>query len=229
MVELGNLTAEAVRWWAAVLAPGEGWRSAIPHERWQLLSPWSVTKEFDNVTLFLTSSASHTHAHSPTPASFEAALQYIEAYSALHSANTQSWTALAAAVLLPLAKLDNRKVRLHLPRGLCRQPVEKAAPKASLSEDYRPHLDRLLTLSANAPGMKAVLGSVFYQPGIPANACGAWLQGTMAVLQSKELRTFTSWPACSSIEALISRISRSEGSSRAHTETSYGAPPPSSA
>jgi hypothetical protein len=26
VVELGNLTGEAARWWAAVLAPGEGWR-----------------------------------------------------------------------------------------------------------------------------------------------------------------------------------------------------------
>jgi hypothetical protein len=91
-----------------------------------------------------------------------------------------------------VAKLDNRKILLYAPRGLlCRQSAEKtaektAAPKALLfKEHYRRQFDRLLTLSANARGIKAVLGSVFYEPGIPANACGAWLQGTMAVLQSK--------------------------------------------
>jgi len=31
--------------------------------------------------------------------------------------------------------------------------------------------------------MEAILGSIFYESGIPANACGAWLQGTMALLQ----------------------------------------------
>lgn len=189
VVELGNVTDEAARWWAAVLAPGEGWRAAIPHERWRLLSPWSVTKESNSIPISLTGSLSHTNSHSATPASFKAALHYIEDYSALHNANTQSRAALAASLLLPVAKLDNRKILLHAPRGLCKQLADKTTPEALLfKEHYQPQFDRLLTLSANAPGMKAVLGSVFYEPGIPANACGAWLQGTMAVLQSKGAR-----------------------------------------
>jgi hypothetical protein len=44
VVELGKLTDEAARWWAAVLAPGEGWKVAIPYERWPLLSPWECHK-----------------------------------------------------------------------------------------------------------------------------------------------------------------------------------------
>ncbi|KAH6973782.1 hypothetical protein BKA56DRAFT_491798 [Ilyonectria sp. MPI-CAGE-AT-0026] len=114
VVELGNLTGEAARWWAAVLAPGEDWKAAIPHERWRLLSPWSVTKDFNKVEILLTGSLTYSHPHSPTPASFQTALKYI-----------------------------------------------------------------------NSRGMKDVLGSIFYESGVPANACGAWLQGTMAVLQSK--------------------------------------------
>lgn len=115
-----------------------------------------------------------------------AALQYIKDYSTFHNANTQSRAALAAALLLPAARLDNRKILLHAPRGLCRKSAEKSVPKAFLfNEHYRHQFDILLTLSINARGMKAVLGSIFYEPGIPANACGAWLQGTMAVLQSK--------------------------------------------
>lgn len=68
VVDLGNLTGEAARWWAAVLAPGEGWRAAIPHERWRLLSPWSVTKE-SGVTvhqgLFHIPQREHTEPGSP--------------------------------------------------------------------------------------------------------------------------------------------------------------------
>lgn len=186
LVELGNLTGEAARWWAAVLAPGEGWKAAIPHERWRLLSPWSVTKEFNNMNILLTGSLTHTNSPLPAPASFKTALKYIEHYSALHCASSQSRAALAAALLLPLAKLDNRKVLLHAPRGLCRQSVDIGAPQASLFEEhYLRQFDRLLTLSANARGMKAILGSIFYESRVPANACGAWLQGTMAALQSK--------------------------------------------
>ncbi|RSL88205.1 hypothetical protein CEP52_015291 [Fusarium oligoseptatum] len=172
VVELGKLTGEAARWWAAVLAPGEGWKAAIPHERWRLLSPWSVTKEFNNINIFLTSSSSRVNSHSPTPASFKNGVE--------------SRAALAAALLLPLAKLDNRKILLHAPRGLCRQSADIETPRSSLFEEhYLRQFDRLLTLSANARGMKAVLGSIFYESSIPANACGAWLQGTMAVLQLK--------------------------------------------
>lgn len=186
VVELGKLTGEAARRWAAILAPGEGWKAAIPHERWRLLSPWSVTKEFNNTNLALSGSSSTMNSQSPTPASFDTALKYIDEYSILHNASTQSRAALAAALLLPLAKLDNRKVLLHAPRGLCRQSGCIEMPRPSLFEERcLRQFDRLLTLSANAPGMKAVLGSIFYESNIPANACGAWLQGTMAVLKLK--------------------------------------------
>jgi len=186
VVELGSLTGEAARWWAAVLAPGEGWRAAIPHKRWRLLSPWSVTKERSSITISLSGSLSHTNSHPPTPASFELALQHIEDYCALHSANTQGRAALAAALLLPLAKLHDRKILLHAPRTLSRRLSAKAAQGALLiDEQYLRQFDRLLTLSTNARGVEAVLGSVFYESGIPANACGAWLQGAMAVLKSK--------------------------------------------
>lgn len=171
-----NLTGDAARWWAAILAPGEGWKAAIPHERWRLLSPWSVTTEFKNVNIILSGSSSTTNSYSPTPASYRTALKYIDEYSILHNASTQSRAALAAALLLPLAKLDNRKVQLHVPRGLCRQSGGIETPRPSLFEDRSlRQIDRLLTLSANARGMTAILGSIFYESNIPANACGAWL------------------------------------------------------
>lgn len=52
-------------------------------------------------------------------------------------------------------------------------------------EHHLRQFDRLLTLGANARGTKAILGSIFYESNIPVNACDAWLQGIMAVLQLK--------------------------------------------
>ncbi|TQN68737.1 hypothetical protein CSHISOI_06595 [Colletotrichum shisoi] len=207
-VDLGNnLTSDAARWWTAVLAPGTGWRAAIPHERWQRLSPWSVTREANNnTTIVLTGPQPVGVTHlSPPPATFEAALQYIDDYSILHGAATQSRAALAAALHLPLANFERRTILLHAPQRFYvrRRADKEAAPEGSgatnpsaarmnpcrVGDSHDPsrlrcQLDRLLTLSANATGMKAMLGSVFYEPGIPANACGAWLQGTMAVLKT---------------------------------------------
>jgi hypothetical protein len=45
-------------------------------------------------------------------------------------------------------------------------------------------LDKLLALSCNAVGTKALLNSIFFEPGVEYNICGAWLQGTFAFLDS---------------------------------------------
>lgn len=182
-VELEDLSGEAARWWAAVLSTGEGWKATIPHHRWRLLSPWSITKD---TKIVLSGSHSPISPSSPTSVCFKTALKYIDDYTKLHNTGTQSRAALAAALLLPLAKLDNRTVTLYAPKGSCKQSQQTQSPRPSLlDKDCLRQLDRLLTLSVNARGLKAVLGSIFYESGIPANACGAWLQGTAAVLQSK--------------------------------------------
>lgn len=89
VVELGEVAGEAARWWAAVLAPGEGWKAAILHNRWRFLSPWSVAKEFSKTNIFLAGPSSHISSASSTPASFKTALKYIEDYSILHNADRE--------------------------------------------------------------------------------------------------------------------------------------------
>ncbi|KAK6716506.1 hypothetical protein SNK04_007453 [Fusarium graminearum] len=186
VAELGELSSEAARWWAAVLSTGEGWKATIPHHRWRLLSPWSVTKD---TKIVLSGSHSPISPPSPTSVCFKTALKYIDDYTKLHNVGTQSRAALAAALLLPLAKLDNRTVSLHVPKGSHKQSQQTQSLRPSLFDKHcLRQLDRLLTLSVNARGMKAVLGSIFYESGIAANACGAWLQGTAAVLQSKGIK-----------------------------------------
>ncbi|KAM4065106.1 hypothetical protein HRG_004556 [Hirsutella rhossiliensis] len=183
VVELRVVNDDAARWWAAVLAPGAGWKASIPHERYQLLSPWTVTLE--SMPAMLLSGTSKNAAHSSRfPPSFEAAVRYIEEYSALHSAKDQNRAALAAALLLPLANLDCRRVSLPPPQMCYGGASSMASPIPIWGQDLR-QLDRLLTLSCNSWGMKSILGSLFYEPEIPCNVCGAWLQGTIAVLQSE--------------------------------------------
>ncbi|KAI9163535.1 hypothetical protein HJFPF1_05152 [Paramyrothecium foliicola] len=122
------------------------------------------------MNIILTGSLTQTSSPLPAPASFRTALEYIELCSALHRASLQNRTALSTALFLSLAKLDNRKEYPKLPL---------------FEEHHQRQFDRILTLSAKDCGMKPVLGSIFYESGLTAKACGAWLQGTMAVLQSK--------------------------------------------
>jgi hypothetical protein len=66
------------------------------------------------------------------------------------------------------------KVRLNK-ETICKTPA--------WSENLK-QLDRLLTLSCNAVGTKALLNSVFFEPNVACNIYGAWLQGAFAFLDS---------------------------------------------
>jgi hypothetical protein len=93
--------------------------------------------------------------------------------------------ALAATLLLPVARFDNRKVQLPTPQIRRKVLIEKdnVCKTFSWSENLN-QLDKLITLSCNAVGMKALLNSVFFEPSVGCNICGAWLQGTFAFLDS---------------------------------------------
>ncbi|CAJ0548198.1 Ff.00g049520.m01.CDS01 [Fusarium sp. VM40] len=62
---------------------------------------------------------------------------------------------------------------------------ENRPPKASrFSIPHILQLDRLLTLSCNARGVKSLLTSVFFEPDVPCNMCGLWLRGSFSYLSS---------------------------------------------
>ncbi|KAH6884146.1 hypothetical protein B0T10DRAFT_463027 [Thelonectria olida] len=58
-----------------------------------------------------------------------------------------------------------------------------------------PRIDRLLRLSSNPRGLKELLTSIFFEPGVTSNICGIWLRGSFAFLNTikdphARLRTF---------------------------------------
>lgn len=184
IVQLGSINDEAARWWAAVLAPGQGWKASIPHKQYKFLSPWTVSLDSTRTILLSSNSEPDSPPLGKCP-SFEAAVQHIAQYSALHSASEQSRAAFAAALLLPLANFDRRKVRLPLPRFSVAKVSGATSHRPIWGQELR-QFDRLLTLSCNPQGIKSILTSIFYEPDIPCNVCGAWLQGSFAFLQSNQ-------------------------------------------
>ncbi|KAL5592786.1 hypothetical protein FOBRF1_013094 [Fusarium oxysporum] len=182
IVELGLIDEDAARWWSAVLAPEQGWKASIPNGKYQFLSPWSTTlaSACRLVLAGTRRNASLDHQQCPT---FDTAVQYIKGYCALHSLDAQNRTALVAALFSPLANLERRTVQLPLPQSSFK-PSSAASQDSIWGSDVH-QFDRLLTLSCNPQGIKSVLGSVFYEPSVQSNLCGAWLQGTFAVLRSK--------------------------------------------
>ncbi|KAG5964199.1 hypothetical protein E4U57_001593 [Claviceps arundinis] len=184
-VDLGVVTDEAVRWWAAILAPEEGWTARIHHRGEDLRSPWSVSLQ-SSKTLMLTFRAAPFREGRNSPPSFSTAAQYIAAYANYHGIEDQNRAAFAAALLLPTRRRISNTFRWPCPawqdnpRDLC---AEQFGPP--WGED-RKQLDRLITLSCNTSGMLSLLTSSFIDPDLPCNVSGVWMQGAFAVLDEPE-------------------------------------------
>jgi len=186
VINLGDVDDDAARWWAAILSPERGWGLSITSDKGHILySPW-YTKLVSDQKLTLSRCAKSQQLSSQYPAaSFSAALAYLSSYCEFHNIFEQMHAALAATLLLSVAKFDNRKVQLPIPRVRQQQKAtRKDICKTPLWSKNFTQLDKLLTLSCNAVGTKALLNSIFFEPGVECNICGAWLQGTFAFLDS---------------------------------------------
>jgi hypothetical protein len=186
IIDLGNVGDDAARWWAAVLALEGGWNASIPNDKGNILhSPWSTNLVSEQRFTLSRRSKSRPLPTQHPAASFSAALHYLSSYCELHNVAEQMHAALAATLLLPVARFDNRMIQLPTPKVRRKVPVEEDnICKTSSWSGNLNQLDKLLTLSCNAVGTKALLNSVFFEPSVGCNICGAWLQGTFAFLDS---------------------------------------------
>ncbi|KAL5323250.1 hypothetical protein ACEPPN_007784 [Leptodophora sp. 'Broadleaf-Isolate-01'] len=195
IVGLGDVDDDAARWWAAVLAPEGGWTATISTNKGHLLhSPWHTKVISEQPFILSRSSTSSSSSPPPThcsPASFTTALSYLSSYIDYHNVAKQSEAALAATLFLPVAGFENRRVLLPIPRT-----PQNGRPNPNLTTITKPpawsrnpqHVDSLLTLSCNTIGIKSLLNSIFFEPGVESNICGAWVQGTFEFLDSGTLQ-----------------------------------------
>lgn len=183
-IELGDITEDAGRWWAAVLAFEGGWKTTLSDDDFH--SPWYTKLQSKHRFTLSRSTKSRpcpAQYHAP---SFATALSYLSEYCKLHHVADQSHAALAAALFLPAAKFSYRNTfKLPTPR-FCPKVGSKKEPNHNnlVWSENLDQLDRLLALSCNPVGMKSLLTSVFFEPGVESNICGAWLQGSFAFLDS---------------------------------------------
>ncbi|KAG6227592.1 hypothetical protein E4U26_001598 [Claviceps purpurea] len=187
VIDLGVITDEALRWWAAVLAPGEGWAARIHHNGQDLRSPWSVSLQTaKNLILTFRITRSRGGRNSPPP--YSAAAQYIADYAKYHGIEDQSRVAFAAALLLPARRSVSKKLCWSCPVWYKKppEPSETAAQYWPPWGKERDQLDRLITMSCNTNGTISLLCSSFVDPDLPCNVSGAWIQGAFAVMDQPE-------------------------------------------
>ncbi|ROT36043.1 hypothetical protein SODALDRAFT_381310 [Sodiomyces alkalinus F11] len=193
-VDIGSASLEETRWWAAVLAPGQGWQSRVSGS--YLVSPWSLILQphpWFVVRRANSSSPPSPPSSRPPAVSSSTAIRFLDRFCLRHNVIDQSHAALATVLLFP--RLDKEGIwKLSYPKiGAETQPAEVAsheqgpAPERQLRHDWihqEHRLDQLLTLSCHQRGIRPMLLSVFYDPQVDCNLVSAWLQGTMAAIEA---------------------------------------------
>jgi hypothetical protein len=120
VVDVGDVDDDAARWWAAVLAAGGGWDASIRSNAGDLLcSPWTIRTQPGPNFVISAKVQLRSYISNHDPASFGTALRYLSEYCDLHGIAEQSQAALAAALLIPVAKFDNKRIELPIPRLPC--------------------------------------------------------------------------------------------------------------
>ncbi|KAK3689024.1 hypothetical protein B0T22DRAFT_498913 [Podospora appendiculata] len=187
-VALEDSSVEEARWWAAILAPGQGWQATMTSEQdTSFLSPWSVVVKVG---------PNSTHSTVQTPTS-SMALGFLHRLCTRLHMTDQSYAALAALLHFP----SKSGRQLHLP-PLTTYSQEQQTPSLSSQHwhasknldgtrenaQHEPllesQLDKLLLLGCNTKGMAAMLDSVFYDPSIECNEATPWLQGARSVIDT---------------------------------------------
>jgi len=182
-VDIGPAAPAEVRWWAAILAQGQGWQATM---RSSSLSPWSIRVK--SCPEFIISPEMTAVPSQGSASTFVEACGYLNRFCIRHNIVDQSHAALASVLLLP--HMAGETLRIPSPSFIRHKNPFDDPP------DYREvhspihwiHdgqlLDRLLTLSCNIRGIRPLLLSVFYEPSIECNAVTPWLQGTLAAIES---------------------------------------------
>ena len=187
-INIGSVSQDAARWWTAILSVEGGWDATIRSKKGDILhSPWSTTLASEWPLQILAKIKTPTLTSDTAPTSTIAAWGYLTEYCMNHGIGDDLiLAALAAALLNPTAKYDDRSIGLPIPEIVCdERRVEDGSPAASnFATIDQPQLDKLLTLSCNARATKALLTSVFFEPDIESNICGMWLRGSFAFIST---------------------------------------------
>jgi Heterokaryon incompatibility protein (HET) len=197
-IDLGGIDEDAARWWAAVLATGQGWEASIVRSQKRYLSPWSVSIISKQAfalsrlqTTGISGSLGQPMLSECRPASSDLALQYLSSFCALYGINGQCFAALAVALYIPcrggiqncllpqphLAPLT--ETRKDLSNSIC-----------NLEKDQAKLLPYYMMISCNVRSMRALLHGTFFEPTVPCNLVSPWLEGAFtiidALVQSKD-------------------------------------------
>ncbi|GBF60559.1 hypothetical protein TMEN_3006 [Trichophyton mentagrophytes] len=179
---------EVVRWWAAVLAPGQGWVASISFHNTEYQSPWAM-RLIGNLNLTIRGPAPVTPRGCPDP---HTSYQYLRHFCLQHGLLEQAKAAFVAALMIPVHAQTG--IPFVLPAPICiysNPPVVSSGPQCEDLEELIRRMPHFMTISAACDVLRSLLCSVFFEPSVPCNLCSEWLEPIFRILDSVSLRHAT--------------------------------------
>ena len=181
-VDVGCVESDAGRWWAAILATGEGWNATTAKEGEIYRSPWSITiPSTQHFRLHMSGGYKPTSTSSHAPPSSEKALSFLSDFCVFHNIRGQCSAALAACMFFPF--LRSLVVLLPLPRTRrCAGETPLSHSKCDDVTREGPLLPYYMSISCNIWGMRALLSGSFFDTHVYCNAVNPWLEPAFEIL-----------------------------------------------
>ncbi|PYI28568.1 hypothetical protein BP00DRAFT_488680 [Aspergillus indologenus CBS 114.80] len=176
VIDIGAADEDVSRWWAALLAPGEGWKAVG-----EFLAPWSVAYAgaAQRYCIAWRRSGALRTASTPVPLSSRQAFEALARFALSHNAGRQFLVALATAITVPSHNWHGSAVRLPPPASthscVC---CPAGAATQSIPPEWavlHEHLPYYMSLSCHPDALMSSLCGTFWQADVPCTLASPWL------------------------------------------------------
>jgi hypothetical protein len=178
-IDIGEVDEGVARWWAAILAPNQGWKAIVSQrddETYQ--APWSISfNETQPIHIKWRKSESLvTDTTGLTPPSSYEALGLLATFSSLYSLGSQFSASLATALTLPTHNYYGTIAQLPFPTQARRHKGNTPAQKVERGcVTISKELPYYMALSCSPSVVISSLCGVFWDIEVPCNLVSPWL------------------------------------------------------
>lgn len=174
-VYIGDMATRECRWWAAILAPGCGWRSILYRLSHQYYPPWSCYLSLKNrFNILQDNPATQSLDMLGNPPNSIKAREYLYKFAKVHYIYDQLLAAFIAALTLPRQGRFGARIILPRPRFITGFPEHTELVSFERIPPIS-HLPHYMALSCIPNALSSFIFGCFWEPGVDCNVASEWL------------------------------------------------------
>ncbi|KAJ5728150.1 hypothetical protein N7493_004480 [Penicillium malachiteum] len=134
IIDIGKVDDDVARWWAAILAPEEGWQGFVAFKPRNIIAPWSIRQGCENSESFLIKCDSYALSPNTAPLCSRRAFEALTEFAHSHKVGSQFLIALATALTIPMH--GNYSSTAHLPATKAISGTRSASPVEAMPPSW---------------------------------------------------------------------------------------------